>query len=58
MNKRWLTWVGALLFALLLTACGQGSSQSELGDQPKSPNAALAGTTPGRPALVEFFATW
>jgi hypothetical protein len=58
MNKCWLTWVGLLLFALLFTACGQGSSQSELGDQPKSPGAALVGATPGRPALVEFWASW
>jgi hypothetical protein len=63
MQRRWLAVLGvagALLVALLLTACS-GDAQEEsapAGGADDEAGEALIGTTPGKPALVEFYATW
>ena len=65
MTRRCLTMITGLLFAaLLLTACGGDAQQkesapsAEAGGETKEAKPALIGTTPGRAALVEFYATW
>ena len=61
MKTKWLIGVGVLL-ALLLAACGGGddpaSPSQTSSDQPEATSQVLYGTTPGRPALVEFYADW
>jgi hypothetical protein len=52
-----------LLLALLLAGCGGGTADSgnivsDTAENTEGSGASLAGTTPGRPALVEFYADW
>jgi hypothetical protein len=53
--------MGVLLVALLLTACGGDAEEKESAPAVEAKDEAgeaLIGTTPGKPALVEFYATW
>jgi hypothetical protein len=52
-----------LLVALVLTGCRGGTADSgniasNAAENTEGSGAPLAGTTPGRPALVEFYADW
>ncbi len=64
MTRRCLILTGLLLAALFLAACGgdaqekEGASSTEAEAETKEAKPALIGTTPGRAALVEFYATW
>jgi ABC-type Fe3+-citrate transport system substrate-binding protein len=64
MQRRWLTVLGVtgvLLVALLLTACGGDAEEKEsapVAEAKDEAGEALIGTTPGKPALVDFYATW
>mgnify|MGYP001084827259 CR=1 FL=1 len=66
MNRRLLITfvrIGMLLLALVLAGCGGGATETsgiagKAVENLQDSGTPLAGTTPGRPALIEFYADW